>query len=272
MTPLLPPVEEEPVEPPPPIQGSDPQDVLREHWYNIRYHVARGPVQTRYNHRLTSLDTISLNLSRIFHEQTTAFKVNVSYGFILKNKTTGRFKYYHSSCNCCGRYLEEPSMVTNAETFETFLEHIHEQDILQWSIALRPNSDWICELVTNATFFVNRILQHPVGCVGISLPSRIKCNRTIIGLEKKHMSIPYAYNLCLFRCLGLHLSHDAMTIYTQYTDRPAGEFGGVTIDDLQILEHVFGVNIVVYELGNVSAQLVRRSLRKHADTMYVNQH
>ena len=164
----------------------------------------------------------ALDLSRIFHEQTTAFKVNVRYGFILKNKTTGRFKYYHSSCNCFGRYLEEPSMVTNAETFETFLERIHEQDILQWAIAQRRNSDWICELVTNATFFVNRILQHPVGCVGISLSSRIKCNWTIIGLEKNHMSIPYVDNLCLFRCLGLHLSQDAMTIYTQYTDQPAG--------------------------------------------------
>ena len=133
-------------------------------------------------------------------------------------------------------------------------------------------NDWICELVTNATFFVNRILQHSVGCVGISLPARFKGNRTIIGLEKNHMSVPYVDNLCLFRCLGLHLSHDAMTIYTQYTDQPAGEFEGVTIDDLQKVENVFGVNIVVYELGEVSAQLVRRSLRKHADTMYVNLH
>ena len=62
------------------------------------------------------------------------------------------------------------------------------------------------------------------------------------------MSIPYVDNLCLFRCIGLHLSQDAMTLYTQYTDQPAGEFEGVTID-----ENVFGVNIVVYELGEVSA-------------------
>ena len=50
-------MEEDPVDPPPPIQGSDLQDVLREHWYSIRSHVARGPVQTIHNHRLTSLDT-----------------------------------------------------------------------------------------------------------------------------------------------------------------------------------------------------------------------
>ena len=40
---------------------------------------------------------------------TTAFKLNLSYGFILKEKQSGRPRYYHSSCNCCGRLLEEPS-------------------------------------------------------------------------------------------------------------------------------------------------------------------
>ena len=147
--------------------------------------------------------------------------------------------------------------MTNVEMFDAFLERIHEQDILQWAVAQRPNSDWICELVTNATFFVNRILQHHVGCVGISLPSRIKCNRAIIRLEKNNKSIPYVDNLFP----GLHLSQYVMTLYTQYTDKPAGEFEGVTIDKLQKVENVFGVNIVVYELAEVSAQLDRRSLR-----------
>ena len=42
---------------PPPQQDSDLQCVLTEHWSSIRSHVARGPVQTRYNFRLSSMDT-----------------------------------------------------------------------------------------------------------------------------------------------------------------------------------------------------------------------
>ena len=48
---------------PPPQQESDPQDVLTEHWSSILSHVARGPVQTRYNFRLSSMDTRALDLA-----------------------------------------------------------------------------------------------------------------------------------------------------------------------------------------------------------------
>ena len=86
------------------------RDAVRENWGSVRTHVVNGPVQTRYNHWLTSLDTRDLHdqLFLLFEEQTTAFKVNVSFGFILKQKATSRLRYYHSSNNCCGRYLEEP--------------------------------------------------------------------------------------------------------------------------------------------------------------------
>ena len=162
------------------------RDFVHENWAAIRTHVVNGPVQTRYNRRLTSLDTRDLHdqLFLLFDQQTTAFKINCSFGFILKNKTTGRFRYYHSSNNCCGRYLEEPSLVTNSQTFNAFLERIREPDILQWAIAQRPNSDWVCELVTNVTFFLNWIMQHPIGCVGVNLPDYVKHNKAIVGLEK----------------------------------------------------------------------------------------
>ena len=127
------------------------------------------------------MDTRALDLRRICQEHTTAVKVNLSYGFTLKHTISNCFKYYHSSCNCCGRHIDEPSLVPNAETFEAFLERIHEQDILRWAIAQRPNSEWICVSVTNVTFFVNIILQQPIGCVAVSLPTCLKLNKAIVG-------------------------------------------------------------------------------------------
>ena len=128
------------------------------------------------------------------------------------------------------------------------------------------------ELVTNATIFVNRILQHPIGCVGIVLPPHVKYNQSVTDLEKDHHGRPYVDNLCLFRCMGLHLGHDPNTLYAKYTDQPVETFEGVTIDELQKVETLFEVNIIVYKLSDASAQLVRRSLSKHANTMYVNLH
>ena len=165
----MPPIED--LEAPPPSlvdeYGSELQDVIIQNWGSIRTHTSHGPVQSRYNFSLMTSDTVGLELGHIFTDQTTAFKLNISYGFILRNRTSGRCRYYHSSCNCCGRYLDEPSLITNADTFENFLERINEPDILKWALSQRPNSDWVVEIVTNATIFVNRILQHPIGCVGI---------------------------------------------------------------------------------------------------------
>ena len=139
-------------------------------------------------------------------------------------KQSGRLRYYHSSCNCCGRYLEEPALITNRADFDRFLERIHESDILQWAITQRPNSDWVCVLVTNVTFFVNCILQHPIGCVGINLPTYVKRNKAIIGLEKDHQGAAYRDNLCLFRCLALHLGREAAALYAEYSDEDVHDF------------------------------------------------
>ena len=147
-----------------------------------------------------------------------------------------------------------------------------EPDILKWALSQRPTSDWVVELVTNATIFVNRILQHPIGCVGIVLPSYVKFNKALTALEKDHHSRPYVDNLCLFRCLGLHLGHDPKALYVRYTNQPVQMFEGVTIDELHNVETLFEVNIIVYKLSEKSAQLVRRSVGKYANTMHVNLH
>ena len=59
-------------------------------------------------------------------------------------------------------------------------------------------------------------------------------------------------------------------LYEEYTDQPVRKFEGVVIDELHKVESVFEVNIVFYNLRDESAQLVRRSLGKHDNTMYVN--
>ena len=275
---------------PPPVEPAndnlsrDLRDFVHENWTSVRTHVVHGPMQTRYNHRLTSLDTRELHdpLGQLFDQQTVSFKINCSFGFILKEKTTGRLRYYHSSCNCCGRLLEEPSLITNRADFDSFLERIREPDILQWAIAQRPNSDWVCEHVTNATFFLNKIVQHPIGCVGIALPDYVKNNKAVVGLERNKQNSIYKDNICLFRCLALHKACDVhrlvatvATLYAEYTDMPVRDFAGVKLDDLLKVESKFETNVTVYKLVDTSeetttAELVRRSECHYPHTMYMN--
>ena len=262
----------------------DLRDFVHENWASVRTHVVNGPVQTRYNHRLTSLDTRDLQepLFALFDQQKTAFKVNASYGFVLKEKQSGRLRYYHSSSNCCGWLLEEPSLIANRDDLDRFLARIAESDIQQWAITQRPDSDWVCEHVTNVTFFINRIAQHPIGCVGIALPDYVKNNKAVVGLERNKQNSIYKDNLCLFRCLALHKGCDVhrleatvATLYAEYTDTAVNDFVGVTLDELDEVETTFKTNVVVYKLeeigdGKTTSELVRRSTDQYPDTMYVN--
>ena len=167
-------------------------------------------------------------------------------------------------------------MITNRDDFDRFLARIQESDILQWAVAQRPNSDWVCEHVTNATFFLNRIVDHPIGCVGINLPDYVKNNKAIFGLEKDcYRNTTYNDNLCLFRCLALHLGREAAALYAEYTDTPVRHFAGVTLDELDKVETTFKTNVFVYKLveiadGKTTAELVRRSMGHYTETMYLN--
>ena len=147
----------------------------------------------------------------------------------------------------------------------------------------RLNSDWICESVTNVTFFVNKIVHHPIGCVGVTLPTYVKNNKAIVGLVKDHhRNATYNDNLCLFRCLALHKGWDVRrleatvsTLYAKYSHKDVHDFTGMTIDDLSKIEATFGVNVVVYQLveidnGKTTGELVRRSPAQYQETMYFN--
>ena len=132
-----------------------------------------------------------------------------------------------------------------------------------------------CELVTNATFFLNKIVDHPIGCVGVNLPTYVKNNKSIIGLETDSHGVIYIDNLCLFRCLGLHLGREAAALYAEYTDTPVRHFAGVTLDELDKVETTFKTNVFVYKLveiadGKTTAELVRRSMGHYTETMYLN--
>ena len=138
--------------------------------------------------------------------------------------------------------------------------------------------------MTNVTFFLNRIVQHPIGCVGVTLPDYVKNNKAIVGLTKDEHGVTYNDNLCLFRCLALHRGCDVrrlettvVTLYAKYTDIPVHDFAGVPLDELDKVETKFKTNVCVYQLveiadGKTTAELVRRSLGHYADTMFVNLH
>jgi hypothetical protein len=66
----------------------------------------------------------------LYRQQTTAFKINLSFGFILRNIVTGVLRYYHSSQNNA-RFFDV-SHLFRIEDLERFLEELSRHDILEY--------------------------------------------------------------------------------------------------------------------------------------------
>ena len=94
-----------------------------------------------YNFRIQYLNMNQLReqLMEMFRSHVNRFKINVSFGFILRNIENGELRYYHSSHNL-GHLLEAPHLINNEADFEVFLEAIIEDDILEWARKQRPNT------------------------------------------------------------------------------------------------------------------------------------
>ena len=275
-------------------------ETYKRHWPQIRTRFSRrNRLQDWYNFRLSTISPSSLReqLSRIFAHQATVFKVNFSFGFVLRNTETGALQYHGPSANN-DLVLEQPFLISSREDLERAIQEISDIDFLEWVRQQRPNSKWVVDLVTNITWFVLKLRDHPIGR-GKYLPGYIVDNYGIDALESNAKTgKPYEDNLCFFRCLALHngchtknLERDTQYYYQQYRDAGLSKkkFHGVKLSELDQLEKVYEVNIQVYSLAptqthceeheeneenrpDISASLIRRSHRHYACTLYLNLH
>jgi len=272
-------------------------DTYRQHWPQIRTRFSRrNRLQDWYNFRLSSISPASLReqLNRIFADQPTVFKINFSFGFILRNTETGALQYHHPSANN-HLVLEQPFLISSPDDLERLYQQIAEIDFLEWVQQQRPNSKWVVDLVTNVTWFVSKIRDHPIGR-GKQLHGYVVDNRGIESLENNvKTGKPYEDNLCFFRCLSLYngchmrnLERDTQYYYQQYRGAGLGKkkFHGVKLSELDELEKLYEVNIQVYSLApthnhgededneentpEIAATLLRRSHRHYSTMIYLN--
>ncbi|KAK3725754.1 hypothetical protein QZH41_001058 [Actinostola sp. cb2023] len=273
------------------------RNVVREHWRGIRTRQSRrNRIQDWYNFRLESYErhVFQQILFQILADQSTVFRLNLSFGFVLRNTETGNLQYYHASANN-NRVFDQPFLMNNANDLQQIIDAIHNLDITEWVKQQRPNSKWIVDVVANVCFYVSKIRGHPIGR-SVLLPPYILNNRGIISLDcHRRSGLPYRDQLCFFRCLALHngchlknLERDTKHYFERYLEifpQEDGIFQGIKLEELSELEKLYEINIAVYSLEpdnsdedkaedldrpEIIARLVQRSHRHYTSTLYLN--
>ena len=258
---------------PPHLEDHELRAVYRDFWSAIRsYRHDYGKVQQIHNRRLISetMRDVEPELWTIFRSQRQAFKVNFSYGFVLRHTETGEYRYFHASQNNA-RLLDVPRLVRNQEDFSKLLEDIRQEDVLEFTRLQRPDTKWTVHIVTNLTVYVNPIHDHPIGSP-VVLPDYIKRNMGIMGLVKdRNTGRPYDDKLCIFRCVALALGYTLKNM-KKFVTRQAEDYPkGVTLGELSRLERRFKVNINVWQLAaDGTAQLMERSQANHDTVCNIN--
>ena len=162
----------------------------------------RSKIFLRYlNHSYSPLiETIAHTLKDIFLRQTNAFKINLSFSFILQHRETGEFQYHYASNN--DQIINSPRLIRNQHDLGNLLDFLASQDFPSHLKDQRPNTKWIIERIVSLRIHLV-MTTYPLGNPP-SLPEYIKNIRYIIALEKDENTAKiYKDHLCFFRSLAI---------------------------------------------------------------------
>ena len=143
----------------------------------------------------------------------------------------------------------------------------------------RPSPSWVIAGLPNIEIRIFRLEGVPIGSV-VVLPDYIKKSRSIVSLTlSKNNGYAYEDNLCLFRCLVLHLGGSLWALETEAArlrlkaERDTGKSfeARVDLNTLADIEICFNIAINVYSLQeDKSAEVIRISNLDHKNVMHLN--
>ena len=193
-------------------------------------------------------------------------------------------QHHTSANNNC--IFETPFLVCSREDLQQVRLALENLDVFEWARQQCPNSKWIVVDIANATFYVTKLRDHPIGR-STRLPKYVLENPAVVSLDcNKQNGLPYQDKLCFFHCLALHrgcqahnLERDTQHYFERYAEN-VEDFDGVSLEELPDLEKLFELNIYVYRLvecededmekTEIVAQLIQRSQCTYANSMYLN--
>ena len=119
-------------------------------------------------------------IKEIYHHQSHAFKINLSFSFILQHRETLEYRYFYASNN--EQLLKSPRLIRNQRDLQNLSNHLAAKDFPSLLKEQRPNTKWVIERIVNLRLHLV-MTTYPLGNPP-KLPDYIKNNRYIIGLEK----------------------------------------------------------------------------------------
>ena len=134
------------------------RDIYARHWNTIKTSVKRGAIRDVFHFPIANYTQgdVTKQLNTVRSETDGTFKINVSFGFIIRNRTTEELRFYHPSNNTL--LFETPMLIVNQGDFINLLDRVEREDALEYARLQRPSTSWTVEKIICVRFDVYRLV------------------------------------------------------------------------------------------------------------------
>ena len=225
---------------------------------------------------------VNENLDHFFNNSKCAAKLSLAFGFLLKDIEDGEFRYFYVHGN--NSLLDRSKLVCTHDDLAKLQNILKNAKVIESCSRERMNIKWRFYNLTNLTVFAALLKDVPMGCKDAVLPEPLLRNGTINCLTfEKNTRQPYNNNLCIFRALALHmhgnqrLEEETLKSFNLFINKMDGvspnQFQGVHMNDIPTVEDLLTLNILLYQIDTVDANIVgelaRQSVQKYENTVWL---
>ena len=235
-----------------------------------------------FNYAVETLNETIVNekLDHFFNNLKRAAKVNLAFGFILKNIEDGGFRYFYAHEN--NTLLDGSKLVCTHDDLAKLKVFLNKTDVIESCSRERMNTKWRFYKLTKLTVFAALLKDVLMGCKNAVLSETLlkNCTTSCFTYEENTRQ-PCNDNLCVFRALALHLHgnqrmvRETLKLFNLFINKMDGlsadQLQGVHMNDIPTVEDLLTLNVLLYDIdfvdSNIIGEVARRSVQKFEKTV-----
>ena len=128
--------------------------LYRKNWETIKQSVKKGILKDMYHFPISPYDSIPGKLGGVLKYYKKPVKVNVAFGYILRNTETDELKFFHPSNNTM--VFETAQVIADRDDIMEVKNEIERDDLVEIARESRHSSKWVVETIVCIRFDVYR--------------------------------------------------------------------------------------------------------------------
>ena len=138
---------------------SEYKDVYKKHWSTIRPRTKKGKLRDTYHFPLfdESDNAILTKADEVLSNYTGKVKINVAFGFVLKDRISSELRFFHPSNNTM--LFSTPKRLATPADYRDFKYAIEKDDAYEYARLQRPSTIWIVSRIICVRFDVYKLIR-----------------------------------------------------------------------------------------------------------------